>query len=788
MADYRDTPIELRALDRGGGVHNVRAYGAVGDGVSDDTQAIQAAIDEASAAGGGVVLCPPGTYLVSVPASGHNALEVTASNITLAGHHATITCPDPEKRMMLFEDLVRFHGAGREAAPRATLAADGVERAGRLTLSTAAHGLVAGDIIHIASDGEVFSGVPGESGFELVLKGELLEVRAVEGAEILLRGRTADSYDATTHTVSVYRCSLIERVAVEGIRFVGAGRRNVVGMSQGQTGARFEWCRGMTIRGSTFEALQGHAIALRTGMDARVHGCTMLGDPDIGYGPDHSMVSPYLGFYGLHAFGVQGGTITQCYGRFLRRLSDMGSTSQMPIPGRNWVMSSNVADFCWQQAIGAHTGESVVIANNVVRGSHSGIGCRSKRAKIIGNLVEGTYPQTDSGTGISVGISADLAGNEAAWEKVHFGDCEIIGNTVRGFGRPIRWSSVAGQHVKVEGNTVETASPNTFNHGIQVTSPSLETLEVRGNVVDCTSMGDHASRGYGIELVQWPTMNGRLRTLRVEDNTIISPGRSGMRLFGIADPNARADMVWMIRDNIIRFDKARDILPFAHVELAGGGSFGRVVIADNDFRGAIRHTRAVSMPDDRTLFFEAAVVSDNSQDSGLGIGTGNRRRLVIDEYAETAGPITIQAGDRISQGLSTGGGYERLVQSGGTVGALAGVTGAINAASNALTVNTVSGVFVGAILRIAGAGAGAGNLDSRVLHIDGLQVTLADAAQTTVAGAAVTYRPPTFRQLGIIGAAQAAAHTNSSATDVAALRADLNGLLAKLRAANLIGS
>jgi hypothetical protein len=42
---------------------NVKAYGAVGNGTTDDTAAIQAAIDAANAAGGGKVLCPGGTFI-----------------------------------------------------------------------------------------------------------------------------------------------------------------------------------------------------------------------------------------------------------------------------------------------------------------------------------------------------------------------------------------------------------------------------------------------------------------------------------------------------------------------------------------------------------------------------------------------------------------------------------------------------------------------------------------------------------------------------------------------------
>jgi hypothetical protein len=43
-------------------VFDVTAYGAVGDGTADDTEAIEAALTAAGAAGGGVVLAPRGTY------------------------------------------------------------------------------------------------------------------------------------------------------------------------------------------------------------------------------------------------------------------------------------------------------------------------------------------------------------------------------------------------------------------------------------------------------------------------------------------------------------------------------------------------------------------------------------------------------------------------------------------------------------------------------------------------------------------------------------------------------
>ena len=68
-------------------VDDVRNYGATGDGTTDDTAAIQAAIDAASAAGGGTVYLPVGTFLVSyAQLSGtQRAALVLKSNVTLQG-------------------------------------------------------------------------------------------------------------------------------------------------------------------------------------------------------------------------------------------------------------------------------------------------------------------------------------------------------------------------------------------------------------------------------------------------------------------------------------------------------------------------------------------------------------------------------------------------------------------------------------------------------------------------------------------------------------------------------
>ncbi|WP_052469322.1 M10 family metallopeptidase C-terminal domain-containing protein [Pseudomonas massiliensis] len=65
-------------------VFNVLDFGAKGDGVTDDTQAIQKAIDAAFKAGGGEVFMPEGTYILSGPNSDGGCLTLR-SKVTLNG-------------------------------------------------------------------------------------------------------------------------------------------------------------------------------------------------------------------------------------------------------------------------------------------------------------------------------------------------------------------------------------------------------------------------------------------------------------------------------------------------------------------------------------------------------------------------------------------------------------------------------------------------------------------------------------------------------------------------------
>jgi len=67
-------------------VYNVKDYGAKGDGVTDDTAAIQAAVNAAVGAGGGIVAIPSGTYRIVA----NNPTILNPKRITITGNNIII--------------------------------------------------------------------------------------------------------------------------------------------------------------------------------------------------------------------------------------------------------------------------------------------------------------------------------------------------------------------------------------------------------------------------------------------------------------------------------------------------------------------------------------------------------------------------------------------------------------------------------------------------------------------------------------------------------------------------
>lgn len=69
---------------------SARDFGATGDGVTDDTAAIQAALDAAAAAGGAVVHLDAGTYVISGSGKASSGCLLIGSNVVLVPAFAKV--------------------------------------------------------------------------------------------------------------------------------------------------------------------------------------------------------------------------------------------------------------------------------------------------------------------------------------------------------------------------------------------------------------------------------------------------------------------------------------------------------------------------------------------------------------------------------------------------------------------------------------------------------------------------------------------------------------------------
>ncbi|MBM3854081.1 MAG: hypothetical protein FJ399_13160, partial [Verrucomicrobia bacterium] len=109
-AGYRRGEVEIPAVR--GPVFDVTVHGADPSGAEDSTSAIQAAINAAAAAGGGVVWLPPGTFKVSPPGSNAWALRINTGGIVLRGAGRDRSFLFNDATAMRDKHIIRVEGSG----------------------------------------------------------------------------------------------------------------------------------------------------------------------------------------------------------------------------------------------------------------------------------------------------------------------------------------------------------------------------------------------------------------------------------------------------------------------------------------------------------------------------------------------------------------------------------------------------------------------------------------------------------------------------------------------------
>ena len=101
--------------------HDIRDFGAVGDGVTLNTQAIQAAIDRCTAAGGGTVVVPAGRFLSgTLRLKDHVVLHVSGGGVLLGSTRAADYATGTHKNMYTGPSMVRANACPRPATRKRT--------------------------------------------------------------------------------------------------------------------------------------------------------------------------------------------------------------------------------------------------------------------------------------------------------------------------------------------------------------------------------------------------------------------------------------------------------------------------------------------------------------------------------------------------------------------------------------------------------------------------------------------------------------------------------------------
>ena len=90
---------------------NVKSYGALGDGKTFDTQAIQSAIDACTNAGGGRVVIGGGTYLTGTIVLKENVNLHIEADAVLRASDSSEDFPEFPKKHVDVNQLPRFQGA-----------------------------------------------------------------------------------------------------------------------------------------------------------------------------------------------------------------------------------------------------------------------------------------------------------------------------------------------------------------------------------------------------------------------------------------------------------------------------------------------------------------------------------------------------------------------------------------------------------------------------------------------------------------------------------------------------
>lgn len=692
---------ELRTLgERFADVVNVRDYGAVGDGVTDDTAAIQAAL--LAVKEGGKVLIPGGMYVVSQKILLRKSLHIS-------GDGATIKCSLPLDSTDAVFDF-QFKNRIIDTALTANVSK------GQTSLSVAnTIGVSEGDYVVLSSN-EYFSGVEGVSGFEIENKGELNQINSFSGNTIYLAIPAQDSYDNENHPVTVRVVRHTEDISVEGVSFVGTGggASHTDENPKGCRAIHFIHCSRVRITNCRFTDFPRYAIQVTNCADVIVSNNDFVGvDP---FDESNFSIERSKWFTGCLFQGGVGLTFTGNTGRYLRRHLDIDNQDTGCV-ARGITITSNTAISC-RNVVGTHGCQGVVICGNVGIGCSSGIAFRGKDCVISGNdlgTVSGDYA-------ILLGSYLGTYQNYDSEQSPSVGDVVVSNNKCNGSKYGI-FITIDAKSVLLDGNNFSVKE-----HGVNVYSRRIDELQVSNN--HFLSGGSYGSYGIITRNISGQIIS--ISNISITSNLISNFYRC-IVLCGSSVENPMNNITITNNSLYGTFQGVR----LGNDSTANNslGYFGSYCVISGN---TIQAETSISIA--RTRFIKQPVIFANADSNSSRVIDSSLNASIPDSGTFEVGQIILDSAPTTYLG--------KVCISAGTIGKMSNVTASTTAGSAVITVSTVSGELIeGQYISIVDDVSRA-----KILSINrgSKTITLSKNVTNTYSSKTIKYEPPVFANFGEI--------------------------------------
>jgi len=229
---------------------SVKDFGAVGDGVADDTTAIQAAVNN-----GKTVFFPSGTYKMN------SGVHLSSNNIIVCDGGVTFNISNTASQTNA------FYGTGTFGTTY-SLTANAVKGATSLSVTAGVEAnFAAGDWIQIYST-SVF-----DPGWSNATEAEIVRVLSVSSGTINLREPLLGAAYNTANDAKIRKCNFIENVKFYGGKVVGSTTATTI-----HTAVRIDLGRQCSVEGLIVESCNGYGVNFRNSIFCNVNDIYVTGD------------------------------------------------------------------------------------------------------------------------------------------------------------------------------------------------------------------------------------------------------------------------------------------------------------------------------------------------------------------------------------------------------------------------------------------------------------------------------------------------------------------------------